>query len=659
MVNWILVALVAGVVTLAVLWRFWPWMHDYFYGDDLGYLASFHAGGCATTASEILTAVCQERFRPVASAFVILLMSVFDASTPHYTATNVVIQVLIGLLVFAIAQRLSGGRWLVSLAVAVLVATSRFALFHVTQAIGPVESLTLFFALGTVYCIVRADEGSEHAWGWSWGALALACLAIHTHERFVVVAAWLAAAFIVSPSIRALGRGRLLALLIAATALPAFYISYKTFALESRFMIGTGGTHIEFDFTRILEYAQQALLSMFGFNQGPDYLVGTSVEIGMNPMTLFAGLLAASWLALLGWSAWTTSRVAPRQLLAIAERLRWPLLLLVLAAFLLAPTLLTVRLEQRWLLAPFSMVMLVAAWSAGKLYFDHSKAVTALVVTMLAASLAVDTGVMRHFDRVYMVYSASFAALVKRDVIDKAPAAVGPVAFIADPSHCSWTLINGAFFGIYGASPRSVSCFGSIDAALDANLDPSTVVYGPGSAGGLLDISGELQESRDRDANTVVDFIEDFSLGQISSRAKVDTPTGLGVMQMPWDSTTGTRSTLTLLSGFSYRYDEVTIPAGARLDVAVSMIYPTAQSARLLITLTPNDGQPQVVLSEDLVPPLAEAKLRFAPQRIALDAFAGQHVSITFAVQSPGGDSSGHWVGMANPRIVVDSPARP
>lgn len=659
MFNRILVPLAAGIVTLAVLWRFWPWMHDYLYGDDLAYLLSFHAGSCATTPSEILTAVCQDRFRPVASAFVILLMNTFDASMPYYTASNVAIQVLIGTLAFAVAHRLSGGRWVVSLAVAIMVATSRFALFHVTQAIGPVESLTLLFTLGVLYCIVRADESPERAWGWAWGALALTFLAIHTHERFIVLAAWLFTAFISSPSTRSLGRGRLLALLAAAVALPVFYISYKTFALETHFMVGTGGTHIDFDFSRIFEHALQALLSVFGFNHGPDYLVGTNIDIGMNKMTLLAGALTASWLGLFAWSVWTTSRAGPRQFFAVAERLRWLLLLLGLAAFLLAPTLLTVRLEQRWLLAPFSIVALVAAWSAGRIYVRHSKAVIALVVTMLVASLTLDTRVMRYYDRVYLVYSARFAALVKHDIIDKSPAAVGPLAFIADETHCSWTLINGGFFGIYGASQRPVRCFGSMDAAIDANLDPEIAVYAENGESGLLDVRNEMQASRDRETSTVVDLVENFPHGQISSRAKVDTPTGLGAMQMPWDSVTGSQSTLTVISGFSYRYDDVAIPAEAKLDLAVSMIYPASQSARLIISLTPKDGQPRELLSKDLVPPLPGAKLRFAPQRIPLDAFAGQRVSIAFGVESPGGDSSGHWVGMASPRIVVDAAAQP
>jgi dolichyl-phosphate-mannose--protein O-mannosyl transferase len=80
---------------------------------------------------------------------------------PHLVL-NLLLQGLNALLVFAISLRLSRGEWLVALAAALIAATSRFALYQVTQVTGLLEGLALIFFLATVYCVVRA-YGDGHA----------------------------------------------------------------------------------------------------------------------------------------------------------------------------------------------------------------------------------------------------------------------------------------------------------------------------------------------------------------------------------------------------------------------------------------------------------------------------------------------------------------
>ncbi len=640
----------------AALWRFLPWMPAVFYGDDLDYLLLFKDGQCATRAAEILTTTCYERFRPVASGVVIAMMNVFGDRIQAFLALNVLIQGVIGVLVFAIARRLSRGNWLVALLITLAVVMSRFAAYQVTQMIGPVESLTLALCLGVVYSAVRADAGVANAWRWSWLALLFSFLAMHSHERSMVTAVWLGVVFVLSPNIRALPRARWLALLAGCVALPVYYIAFKTYVLKAYFLVGTGGTHLDLCFPLILEHATEAIRSVFGFNTGPDYLVGASVSHAWRLAWYLALLFSLCWLGVLALGTRDAlARTQPPQESAFA-RLRWPLLLLALAGALLVPSLLTVRLEQRWLLAPFTIGMLAVAWAAGPIG-ELRRFRVGLAVVVCLASLGLDTAIMRYFDRIFFISSPRLAAQVKHDIVDGYPSQHGGVDLLAGADQCSWTLHNGGFFRVYGGRGRSTQCFVSVDAAVAAGLASDTHIYGPDAQNRFVDLTPKpTAQVILPEGETQYDFIKRFNEGHISDSRHVSTPTGRGVLAMPWASEQGVRDTLTVVSGFSYRYDGIDVPANATLRFDVGMIYPSQTRARALVSMRGSTGEPAVAWANALVPPDVDGKPRYVPVSLSLAQFAGKRLSVIFAADSPSGNSSGHWIAFARPRIVIPAP---
>ena len=642
---------VFALAVLAVIWRFSPFMPSVFYGDDLDYLLLFKDGGCATRASDILTTACYERFRPVASGFVLAMLNLFGDTFQHYLAVNVALHALIATLVFAISQHLTRGNWVASLVLAIVVAASRLAAYQVTQMIGPVESLTLAACLAGIYAAVRADESVDAAWRWGWLAVLMVFLAVHTHERFLVMAVWLGGVFMLSPAVRALGLRRWLALFLACVAVPVYYVAYKTFVLKAHFLVGTGGTHLDPTAASMMEHATQGVRSIFGFNTGPDYLVGATVAPNWQPAYALAALFVLSWASVVLVGLWSAVRAQGAATGTLIDRLRWPFLLLALAVFLLVPSLLTIRLEQRWLMAPFTVVLLVAAWAAGAARPSARLPATAMLAILGFASLALDGTIMRYFDRIFFISSPRFAELVKRDVVDKYPRQSGGVFLLAGADQCSWTLRNGGFFRVYGGKSRNVECFVSIDAAANV-MTPGTRVYGYASSRQLADLTDEARISRESAGGpALVDFLHTFSNGRINDPSKVATPTGQGVLVLPWDSVAGTKEAITVISGFSYHFDNVPIENGSEIRFGVGMIYPTAQSARAIVHVT-HAGKKTVLFSRDLVPPAEGAKMKFEPVILPLAAYAGQRVSIAFAVESPGGNPSAHWVGFSQPRIV-------
>lgn len=653
--------LVLGLALLAVVWRFLPWMPSVFYGDDLDYLLLFEDGRCATTPSEILIAACYERFRPVASGVVMGLMAIADRDITYHLAANVFLHALIATMVYVVAQRLSGGRWVVSLALAMAVALSRLATYQVTQMIGPVESITLLATIVAVCAALRADTRLEDAWRWGWVAIAAVFVAIHTHERSIVVAGWLALVFMLSPMVRGLPRMRWLALLAACVALPVFYVGYKTFVLETHFLVGTGGTHIELKASMVLDHAVQAAKSLLSYNSGPDYLVGRSVSHEWRVGWILALAFAAAWAGSIVFGLYRGIGAAGTTDESPSSRLRWLFLLLVLAGLLLAPALVTIRLEQRWLLAPFTIGMLIPAWAVGVVTRQEGRStVAAFAVVASIASIAVDTAVMHYYDRLFFISSPRFAEMVKRDVIDRDPRSQGDVALLVSADQCNWTLFNGGFFRIYGGKARKVHCFATQEEAKSAGLPPGTRIYGLEGAQRLVDLTdrkpaaGPSERSQAR-----IDFLNTFAQGRINDKSRVQTPTGQGVLVQPWDAVDGARQTLTVVSGFAYHFDNIVVGDEDSLRFSVGMIYPAAQSARAVVRIEVPGRGSTTIYSADLVPPAADAKPAFADVSIPLGQYAGQRVSLSFAVESPGGNPTAHWVGFAEPRVLAAKASGP
>ena len=483
-------------LTSIIIWRFGSWMPDVFFGDDLSNLLHYKDGFFPRGLSEAVSVAFVEKYRPVFVWLMSTMFSAFDESISSYLAVNVLLHGLNATLVFAIAHRLSHGNWIVSLAVALTAATSRFAFYQVTQVTGFLEGIALTLFLLMTYCMVRAsDESKEAAWRWSWLAVFTAFLVINTHERYIVVVAWLCLALIVIPSTRALPRGRLFTLLGACVAVGLSNALFKVVILKMPFFVGTGGTHMDLDIPRTLVFVMQAVLSIFGFNEGPEYLVGArAISLDWFPVWLLAAVISFAWLIAIvaGMRAALIEKVptsAPWW-----QPFYWPLLLVTLGGLMLMPPALTIRMEQRWVLAPFIVTLLLFAWAAGVQRHRAIVPVWILAVAIGLGTVVSDTFIAAHFEQIFFVASGRFATVAKRDIVDKYPGQSTPVALIASGDHCFWTLIDGEFFRLYGGMRRTVSCFGSVaevkSAALPENTRIYDVSYSPYS---MTDVTSELQ----------------------------------------------------------------------------------------------------------------------------------------------------------------------
>lgn len=632
-----------ALLAAAAAWRFGPWLPPVFYGDDLNHWVGYVDGRCGARASQLLGASCvdPEKLRPVFNVVKVALFAAFGKATSHYMAVNILLHGASALLVFAIARRLAGGL-VVPLALAAAVATSRFALMQVTLVVGLVEGLAFFFFVASLYALVRAAEGARVA---PWAALAVVCalLSQFSHERFNVMAVVLAFAFLALPAFRSLPVRTRALLVGACVAVPLVHIAYKL-ALGTPLFVGTGGMRVtSVDSALVLEHARQALSSTFGVNSGPPYLVGqTLASMPWLPAWLLAGAMILAWVVAL--AAGLRAAFARRAGMGFAS-FAWPAILLGAYVGLTAAALVTIRLEQRWLMAPFTLVLLVLAWSAGLQQRWLLRFAPAVVFA--ASAVWLDTLIERRFDQVYLSSSTRIATAVKRDLIDAAPGDASPVVLIAGREFCGWVLQGSSFFRVYGTS-RPVACALSVAEALGPYPDGARFWQPAGR--GLVEVTQDWTEKH-RPVPPGFDFVARFSEGRISDERKVHTPTGRGVLVMKWDTRAGQRELFTLLSGFSYRFEGIVLPPGARLEFEVGMVFPARAPARALVRIA-QGGASRVAFSRDLTPPVAGEKPAFRFESVPLEAAPGQPVTLTFEAVTPGPDASGHWVGFVRPRIV-------
>ncbi|MBB1635725.1 hypothetical protein [Cupriavidus sp. UME77] len=449
-----LVLVIVGVTYL----RFAPWLPSAFYGDDLYNLLATRPGGdFAHSWMQALAGVFYEKYRPVFVTIWFALARIFNEDLRAFLIFNGVVHTLNATIFYFLALALSNRNRTASLFLTLVFASSRFALYQVTQGTGPVESVALTFFLLMLLAIVQALRQPERS-RWQWMALGALIFAMYTHERYLAASPWLAAVLFVL-ALKQPGR-RAATFVPAALSLltPAFNFLVKTSLLDSSFFVGTGSTHLSLNIGASIDRFLQALLSIIGINHGPDFLAGHDVISGfMAGNNMDGGVLAASalvlglWIRTVIWAASATRTNEP-------DRIYILVFLLGLLILILVPPALTIRMEQRWLYAPFCLFLLGFAWACGTV---NSRVLLPTIASVIACLclFGIDTYMQRYFQNIYMMSSSAAATLAKRDIVDSKAAPKGaPLLLLASTDHCKWTFIEGRFFELYEGVPRQVYC---------------------------------------------------------------------------------------------------------------------------------------------------------------------------------------------------------
>jgi hypothetical protein len=305
--------------------------------------------------------------------------------------------------------------------------------------------------------------------------------------------------------------------------------------------------------------------------------------------------------------------------------------------------------------APFFAVVLLFAWSIGQ-FANRSRYFVVLTTALFCgASVLVDSAIEPYFQRIFFVASGRVAEAAKHDLLSQMNTPQSSLGLIVGLEHCNWTLAHGQFFKFYGAASDAIVCLDSVYRDEEKRLSPITKIwqYRDGRVASFRDVTADWHAAHDIGTHKLsFDFLSAYSTGRISNPVEVQTPSGRGAMLASWPTDQLSHGTLTILSGFGYRYDGIAIQKGARLLFGIGMIFPAPEPAMATIQIIDSVGRPTIIYSRILSPPETAEVRTFEPISINLDQFAGMAVSVIFTVSTPGRDSTAHWIGFAEPRIL-------
>ena len=631
-----------------------PFFPNAFFGDDLSNLLAFKQGQFASTLHQAVAASFAQKYRPVFALAIGLLFQTFGDKIYLYLISNLFLHAVNSTLSFCIIKQFVINKYLLPLFMTVAISMSRFALYQVTQVTGLVEGLALSFFLSTVFLWIRAIRSEIRQNLYIALALTTSALAIFTHERYLGLVIWLGVVTCAAPSSARIGASARVTAPLAGALIVGFNLYFKTHVLGNAFLVGTGGSHMDFDIERELDFLGAGLLSIVGINSGPDYLIGGSFR-GLAGWTkwAFLGMFLGPMIIAVGFAARSAHWNSPRWS-TLWRRLYEPVAIALLFILVLIPVVSTIRLEQRWLVEPFIILVftfMILLSSAINNY--DSFVLNAIGFIMMIGSIGLDGLFANKFDNIFFVSAGRFAAHVKSDIINSDASTSRSLTFFTTSGNCNWTLLGGKFFLIFEGASKSVKCVSSISDLADDPADIDRAFGASDPTGRLVDLTWQTRSrlADFRDSHPY-DFLAAFGSGRAELIEPAARPAEHRVFLQNWNSETGTRRALTIASGYAYRYDNVPIEAGETLAFSASEVSGVEYGVKVMIKV--DDGAPSDLLEAvfDVTPPWAGEPVAFKPLDFPLQRFEGKTVSIAFAAQSPASGRQRHWVAIADPRII-------
>ena len=234
----------------------------------------------------------------------------------------------------------------------ILIASSRFFFGQVLNATFLVEAIANLLLVGILYFCLNYEKlkiRRNIAY-----VLTLNFLLVLDHERFVTVGVALAFWIFLKREL-----GNLRSLLIFISILPALVLfSLKHFVFGIPIFVGTGSAwNVGFNLTSATKYLCEIILGVFGVNIGPYQLNG----LVWQQENLATRAISMSLLLLILYFLYTALKVS---LLDSSKRpfLRLFGLYTIASAALIVPVISTIRVEQRWFVAPFLQLIFLMAF---------------------------------------------------------------------------------------------------------------------------------------------------------------------------------------------------------------------------------------------------------------------------------------------------------
>ena len=430
------------------------------YGDDLH--VYIHHEGFKTFWDKMNMPTFYSKFRPVNGAVQHFLIEIFHKHTGGYYLFNIAIQT-VNTFLFAMMVNLFLRSPFLSLLLSLLVGLTRFAFFNVTQLLsgGSLEGLAMTFFLLSLFFMMRVlvqqdrtifQKQRDIIW-----FFVFANLDMYTHERYIMLIPFAILLILAYPGLRFFSLKQKAIFSFIGIASIVLNIVIKKYGFSLAFMAGTSGQPISPSVSDILKYLTEGILSIFQVNYGPEYLIGIKFTALPEFDKLLVFLLLGSFATILVLyikTVWKAFALKQKEEIAYFTVF---LSLGILFFLFLAPAVVTIRLEQRWLQASFSIFILMIGLALSRIPVKNVMYRNLALLLFVMVFIKVEFSYLKNGHQNIYLTSASNIANSYKQAIDKGIIKPEPSRlYIWEKKRdegseiaINWTLQGGMFFDFY------------------------------------------------------------------------------------------------------------------------------------------------------------------------------------------------------------------
>ena len=294
------------------------------------------------------------KFRPVYWIVAWIYQGILKNNIYLIVPINIIIAAIIAIGVYFFAKEMAKSRGL-AFALSAMFLISRFSYYNIGQFLGVMEAMALVFALLMLYFLyLYIKNGKGIYFYYACGFYFLNCF---THERFMVLLPMLIFAAIV-------GKRRKILNALISISLFVLITLIRLLALKSFMPEGTGGSKVSetFNIADFFHSMRIEILYLLGINTGPEHLNGINfhnVNTALK-LVIIIGILAAF--------AFIIKFIYSIAVYSKKIELSWIKNILLFTGFIIGSMVssaVTIRVEMRWVYAPYLFMLLLISYIYG------------------------------------------------------------------------------------------------------------------------------------------------------------------------------------------------------------------------------------------------------------------------------------------------------
>ena len=294
------------------------------------------------------------KFRPVYWAVTWIYQGIIRNNLDFIVPINILIGAGIAIAIYFFAKGLARSKTMAFLFAAMFL-VSRFSYYDIGQYLGLMEAMAMIFAFALCVCLYKYINGQANRY--FYYACIFYFLDCFTHERFVVLFPMLIFAVIVKKGYRIINASVAIITFIAAN-----YIRFA--ALKSFIPEGTGNSKVSetFKLSSFFASVKTEILYLCGINTGPTHLNGIDfkdVNIAVKILIIIGIFAFIMFICKSIYSVLMRSKKI---------EFDWIKNILLFLGFIIGSIVssaVTIRVEMRWLYAPFLFLLLLTAYIYG------------------------------------------------------------------------------------------------------------------------------------------------------------------------------------------------------------------------------------------------------------------------------------------------------